>query len=77
MSAEDKAKINETVLMMALDSYRTRVKNDPNYKIHAQDALECLAEFAVENDLLNTLAAIFLDLEIQVFKEKEKRDNAK
>lgn len=77
MSADYKAKMNETIFMMALDSYRTRVKNDPNYKRCAEDALGYLAKFAIENDLLDTLPAIFLDLEIQVFLEKEKRDNAK
>ena len=69
--------MDEAIFMMALDSYRTRVKNDPNYKRCAGDALGCLAKFAIENDLLDTIPAVFLDLEIQVFLEKEKRDNAK
>lgn len=77
MSAEDKSKMNETILMMALDSYRTRLQNDPNYKEYAEAALVYLADFAIRNDLLNTLAAIFLDSEIQEFLEKEKIDNAK
>lgn len=73
MCADDKSKMNETILMMALDSYRIRVKNDPKYKKCAEDALGYLAKFAIENDLLGTLGSIFLDLEIQVFLEKEKR----
>lgn len=77
MSADDKSKMNEILLMMALDSYRTRVKNDPNYKRCAEDALGYLVNFAIENDLLDTLPAVFLDLETQVFLEKEKRDIAK
>lgn len=77
MIAEDKSKMNETILMMALDSYKIRLQYDPTYKKYAEEAVECLAEFAIENELLHTLPAVFLDSEIQVFLEKEKRDNAK
>lgn len=73
MSSDDKSKMNETILMMALDSYRTRLQNDPKYKNYAENALGYLAEFAIKNDLMNTLSAVFLHSEIQVFLEKEKR----
>ena len=77
MTTEYKSKMDEAIFMMALDSYRTRVQHDPSYKRVAKNVLRCLAEFAIENELLDTLGAIFLDTEIQVFLEKEKRDNAK